>query len=275
MPSFPNSVLQSETPQSRHCRDIFHKVTEFIAAKHKATKPLPYIIWELFFLSISAPIYKPFTAHRGNSLRAFLNHKIFKSQPTGKQNVAEEMLSEREAQRTQPHKGKCTPYTWVNKAQVSNRENLWCRLGQNDRHQVDLLGVTSHTQPCTRAQLREPALLTHWKSWHKVMPHGMEDLPLNQRKLSWTLIKLGNTPLAQFLQVSLQDHSLHTQYPLTVAYQSNGSRHTQALTHQYHVHEVNKTEVSMNPKYCTYLKTSNLLLMLSLNSIPQRRTKHF
>ena len=64
----------------------------------------------------------------------------------------------------------------------------------------------------------------------------MEDLPLNQSKLTWTLIKcklltLGNTQYAELLQASLQSHLYHTHYPITVAYWSYDSRLTQVLTH--------------------------------------------
>lgn len=112
----------------------FHKVTELIEAQNPrhtfSGNYFPQCFW-----SYIKTIYS--TLRKLPS--SFLNHKIFKSQPTGKQNAAEEMqFSEREAQRTRLTRLSTCP-TWESKAKVSNRENLWCRP------QVDLLGVTSQT----------------------------------------------------------------------------------------------------------------------------------
>lgn len=122
------------TPITWHCRDIFHKVTELTEAQNPrhtfSGNFFPQCFW-----SYIKTIYS--TLRKLPS--SFLNHKIFKSQPTGKQNAAEEMqFSEREAQRTRLTRLSTCP-TWESKAKVSNRENLWCRP------QVDLLGVTSQT----------------------------------------------------------------------------------------------------------------------------------
>lgn len=129
----------------------------------------------------------------------------------------------------------------------------------------------------TRGQLREPALLTQRKSWHnknnvpcqvRLAPKSTKN-KLDSHKL-WSTNTRKHPPgqvTASILAAPL--------IPYSVAYYSNDSRHTQVITHQHLVDEVSKTEVSMNPKYCTYLQTSSLLFMLILNSIPQRRIKHF
>lgn len=122
--------------------------------------------------------------------------------------------SEREAQRTSPTRLSICP-PWVSKAKASNRENLWCR------HQVDLLGVTSHTallHLCLR--LQSPTERTCPLDTEKILTQNNVPCHLRLAPKS-TKIRLGSH---QTQTINTRKHPtgrvtaslFHPQYPLTL-----------------------------------------------------------